>query len=202
MTHMPGDHAFLGNPMNDISNLKTIFMTIVANTGCQSTIIPLRSANYIGITKRDLIPGKERKGKTLVYLDQSWLMLQPQTLHNGLAKSTRLLCYYMCLMPWKELFFNWREALTSLGIIHTNFPNLQLAPHLTLLLPLTFMKTIETCSCPRRQPKPPPVPTDLPPGLKRQQRSILIIWGSGFWTTVRQQHLNVSEHQSLSLMNC
>ncbi|VDI84186.1 Hypothetical predicted protein [Mytilus galloprovincialis] len=58
MTPLPEDHSSFGHPIQDTSQLKTITMSMVADTGCQSSIIPLQSANSLGITEKDLLPVK------------------------------------------------------------------------------------------------------------------------------------------------
>mgnify|MGYP000631007117 CR=1 FL=1 len=103
--------------------------------------------------------------------------------------STRLMCYVSDTM---EKTFICREALISLGIIHANFPNV------TTVIPPNIAASIEnsedvTCSCPRRQPTPPPsqptpppsqptpppsqptpppIPTILPPGLNATEEHV------------------------------
>ena len=43
LTPMPDEHASFGHPMKDTSKLKPITVSMVADTGCQSSIIPLQT---------------------------------------------------------------------------------------------------------------------------------------------------------------
>ena len=83
------------------------------------------------------------------------------TTTDSCVRSTRLRCYVSNIM---EKAFLCREALTSLGVIASDFPS-----------PTTIMASNDntatmngyddvTCSCPRRQMEPPPLPTKLPYG--------------------------------------
>ena len=163
MTPLPEDHASFGHPIQD--------------TGCQSTIIPLRSANNLGVTEKDLLPAKlVMRGAIKEDLGViSAVAVKVTTKDSSLnAMSTRLMCYVSDTM---ENTFICREALISLGIIHANFPNV------TTVVPPNIAASIEnsegvTCSCPRLQPTPPPIPTTLHPCLK-----------SGSLITIVQQHL-------------
>ncbi|KAK6184632.1 hypothetical protein SNE40_007067 [Patella caerulea] len=58
VTPVPQDHTSFGYPMNDTSNLKSVNMAMVTDTGCQSSIMPLQYANNLGIAKRDPLPVK------------------------------------------------------------------------------------------------------------------------------------------------
>ncbi|VDI38983.1 Hypothetical predicted protein [Mytilus galloprovincialis] len=84
------------------------------------------------------------------------------------AMSTRLLCYVSDTM---EKAFICREALISLGIIHTNFPNVSTVTSPNIAASMENSEDV-TCSCPRRRPSPPPVPTSLPPGLKATEEHV------------------------------
>ena len=58
MTPLPQDHASFGAPMRDSSKLTSVTMPMVADTECQSMIIPLQSAYAMGIRRQDVIPVK------------------------------------------------------------------------------------------------------------------------------------------------
>ncbi|GFN84228.1 hypothetical protein PoB_001073400 [Plakobranchus ocellatus] len=53
---IPDDHATLGYPMYDTSKLSSITLPMIADTGCQSSII--HSAHAMGFSKSDIIPVK------------------------------------------------------------------------------------------------------------------------------------------------
>ena len=90
------------------------------------------------------------------------------TTTDSFVRSTRLLCYVSNIM---EKAFLCREAFTSLGVIANGFP-----------LPTTMASNDNTstmnvyddvtCSCPRRQMEPPPLPTKLPNGLSPTEDNV------------------------------
>ena len=53
---LPEDHAILGYRVTHAKNLKTVNMRMIADSGCQSSIIPLASALKMGYAEKDLIP--------------------------------------------------------------------------------------------------------------------------------------------------
>ena len=56
ITPSPQDHVSFGVPMRETSKLTSVTMSMVADTGCQSTIIHLKSTYAMGIRKQDPIP--------------------------------------------------------------------------------------------------------------------------------------------------
>ena len=56
ITPSPQDHVSFGVPMRETSRLTSVTMSMVADTGCQSTIIHLKSTYAMGIRKQDPIP--------------------------------------------------------------------------------------------------------------------------------------------------
>ena len=58
MTPLLVDHASFRYPIQDHPKLKTITMSMMADAGYQCTIIPLLSANNLGVTEKDLLPVK------------------------------------------------------------------------------------------------------------------------------------------------
>lgn len=200
MTPLPKDHASFGHPIQDTSQLKTITMSMVADTGCQSSIIPLQSANNLGITEKDLLPVKlVMRGAIKEDLGVIGAVAVSITTKEATssAMSTRLLCYVSDTM---EKAFICREALISLGIIHTNFPNVSTVTSPNIAASMENSEDV-TCSCPRRRPSPPPVPTSLPPGLKATEEHVesLKEWLLDYYGATT---FNVCEHQPLPLMNC
>ncbi|CAG2197274.1 unnamed protein product [Mytilus edulis] len=200
MTPLPEDHSKFGHPIQDTSQLKTITMSMVADTGCQSSIIPLQSANSLGITEKDLLPVKlVMRGAIKEDLGVIGAVAVSVTTKDttSSAMSTRLLCYVSDTM---ERAFICREALISLGIIHTNFPNVSTVTSPNIAASMESSEDV-TCSCPRRRPSPPPVPTSLPPGLKATEEHVesLKEWLLDYYGATT---FNVCEHQPLPLMNC
>ena len=58
ITPLPEEHALFGHPMTDTFKLKPATVRMVADTGCQSTIIPLQTAHSLGIQTKDRVPVK------------------------------------------------------------------------------------------------------------------------------------------------
>ena len=56
ITPLPEEHALFGHSMKDTS--KPVTVSMVADTGCQSTIIPLQTAHSLGIQTKDFVPVK------------------------------------------------------------------------------------------------------------------------------------------------
>ncbi|KAH3886217.1 hypothetical protein DPMN_010218 [Dreissena polymorpha] len=96
VTHVPQDHTLFGYPMNDTSKLKSVNMAMVAETGCQNSIIPLQYVNNMGITKQDLLSVKlTMRGaikEDLGVIRAIAINVQTTDAMSS-PKSTRLLCY-------------------------------------------------------------------------------------------------------------
>ncbi|MCG8047535.1 MAG: hypothetical protein N0E48_18225 [Candidatus Thiodiazotropha endolucinida] len=122
LTPMPEEHSLFGYPMKDTSKLKPVTVSMVADTGCQSSIIPLLTASSLGIQAKDLIPVKlVMRGaiKEDLGVIGAIVVNVSATISDGSLQSTRLLCYVSNVM---EKAFLCREALVSLGIIAKDFP--------------------------------------------------------------------------------
>ncbi|XP_052760759.1 uncharacterized protein LOC128203366 [Mya arenaria] len=200
MTPLPEEHALFGHPMRDASELKSITMSMVADTGCQSTIIPLQSAKNLGIKEHDLLPVKlVMRGairEDLGVMGAIVVNIATCTV-DGSARSTRLLCYVSDAM---EKAFLCREALVSLGIIHTDFPQATAETSPDINASMDSCENI-TCSCPRRRQEPPPMPTTLPNGLSATEDNVEALkeWLLDYYSATT---FNVCEHQPLPLMKC
>ena len=58
ITPLPEEYALFGHPMKDTSKLKPVTVSMVADNGCQSTIIPLQTAHSLGMQNKDLVSVK------------------------------------------------------------------------------------------------------------------------------------------------
>ena len=197
VTPVPQDHMEFGYPIKDPSKLKSVNMTMIADTGCQSSIIPLQSVYNIGFTKQDLLPVRlTMRGAIKEDLGVIGAIVIDVATTTPPVKSTRLFCYVSDTL---DKAFLCREALTSLGIIHPGFP---ICPPDSSEVAVSSPVSIEvSCSCPRRQSEPPPLPTELPPGLEATEGNVenLRQWLLDYYgSTV----FNVCEHQPLPLMSC
>merc|ERR1712237_237325 len=57
LTPLPDDHEKLGYPLR-ASNPTSVEVPMIADSGCQSSIIPLRTALAMGVVKSDIAPVK------------------------------------------------------------------------------------------------------------------------------------------------
>ena len=183
ITPLPEEHALFGHPMKDTSKLKPVTVSMVSDTGCQSTIIPLQTAHSLGIQTKDLVPVKlVMRGaiKEDLCAIGAVVVVVTTTTTDSCVRSTRLLCYVSTIM---EKAFLCREALTSLGVIANDFPS-----------PNTMASNDNTatmngydvnCSCPRRQMEPPPLPTKLPNGLSPTEDNLEALkeWLLNYYST-------------------
>ena len=198
MTILPMEHASFGHPLKDTTKLAPVTIPMVADTGCQSSLIPLKTACTMGIKKQDLIPVRlMMRGAIKEDLGVIGGIIVDATIKDtsGSTKSTWLLCYVSDTM---EKAFICREALIALGVIHPDFP--------FAAAPLATTASMEdsdepTCSCPRRNQDPPPLPTTLPPGLLATEEHVdkLKEWLINYYSATT---FNVCEHQPLPLMKC
>ena len=200
LTPRPEDHATLGFPMTDKSKLSPITMPMIADSGCQSSIMPLRSAQSMGFDKADIIPVKlvmrgairEDLGVTgAIVADVS------TTDTSCTLRSTWQLIYVSDKI---EKAFLCQKALVTLGPLPVNFPQVP-APQ-----PRDFVSAMDAplsspCPCPKRGQNPPPIPSELPPGLKATKENLPDIkeWLLDYYSATT---FNTCEHQPLPMMTC
>ena len=96
ITPLPEEHALFGHPMKDTSKLKPVNVSMVSDTECQSTIIPLQTAHSLGIQTKDLVPVKlVMRGaiKEDLCAIGALVVVVTTTTTDSCVRSTRLLCY-------------------------------------------------------------------------------------------------------------
>ena len=103
---------------------------MVADSGCQSSIIPLRSARAMGIARADVFPVKlTMRGAIEEDLGvQGGIVVNISTTDvSGTMRSTKQLVYVSSKI---EKAFLCREALVALGAIPRDFPSVPVQwPH-------------------------------------------------------------------------
>ena len=122
LSPLPEDHRELGHPMKETMSLTPISIPMIADSGCQSSIIPLRSALAMGIDKSDIFPVKlSMRGAISEDLAvEGGIIVKVSTIDaSGSNRSTKQLIYVSRKI---DKAFLCREALIALGAIHTNFP--------------------------------------------------------------------------------
>lgn len=197
---LPDDHALLGHPMENTSKLSSVTVPMIADSGCQSSIIPMQSVLSMGIDRMDIMPVKlTMRGAIQEDLGVAGgVILEVTTTDtSGATRSTKQLVYVSDKM---EKAFLCREALIALGAIHPDFPQIPGA------LPQEFLSSItppddSSCNCPRRGEEPPPMPTSLPPGLQATEDNVPALkeWLLDYYGSTA---FNVCEHQPLPMMKC
>ena len=199
LTPLPEDHEKLGQPLKR-SNPTSIDIPMVADSGCQSSIIPLRSALAMGIDKNDIFPVKlSMRGAIEEDLGvEGGIFVEVSTTDvSGAQKTTKQLVYVSRRIGKAFLC---REALVALGAIPVNFPTVPVS------WPQDALGTVEDnvsmqCQCPKRSALPPPKPTQLPEGIAATDENVPALkdWLLDYYAS---SAFNTCEHQPLPMMKC
>merc|ERR1711860_409080 len=159
-TPLPEEHTKIGAP-TPISKLKAINIAMVADSGCQSCIVPYATAEAMGYTAKDLMPvSMYMRGAIKENLGvEGGIILEIKVEENRRCKQ---MVYVSKII---NQAFLCREALIQLNILPKGFPEVMMS-QLTRL-------DLETsgCECPKRV-KPPPKPTSLPLGMKGTEEEV------------------------------
>ena len=208
LTLCPQDHAILGHPMihSDISSLTSLDTQMVADSGCQSSIMPMKSALAMGIDTRDIIPVKlTMRGAISEDLGVTGGVVVTVSTTDG-GGSTRTAKQLIYVSNKMTNAFLCREALVNLGAIPASFPTVpaSTAPTTAASIaaePATPFEHEHVCSCPKRAREPPPLPTELPTGLEASEENIPALkqWILDYYSSTT---FNVCEHQTLPMMQC
>ena len=206
LTPTPSDHALLGHPLTHTneSHLRATNLSMVADSGCLSSIMPLQSALAMGFDSRDIMPVKLHMcGAIAEDLGVIGAITAMASIidGDGSTRSAKLLLYVSQKIRRPFLC---RETLEHLGVIPVDFPFVPASP------PPDYVNSIAgeapktsdpSCSCPKRGQPPPPLPTELPSGLEATEENIPALkqWILDYYASTT---FNVCEHQPLPLMNC
>ena len=166
LTPLPKDHEEFGYPLK-FSSPTPVDMPMIADSGCQSSIIPLRSALAMGIDRRDIFPVKlSMRGAIDEDLGvEGGIFVEVATADtSGTSKTTKQLVYVSRKI---DKAFLCREALGALGAIPANFPAVTLQDVVA-----TCEDEIKRCPCPERTSSPPPMPKTLPEGIDATEDNI------------------------------
>ena len=199
ITPLPDDHERLGFPLK-ASNPTSITIPMIADSGCQSNMIPLRSALAMGINKVDIFPVKlSMRGAIEEDLGvQGGIFVEiAANDESGISRTTRQLVYISHKIGKAFLC---REALVALGAIPATFPSLS-AQCIKDELSTTMDEESARCNCPRRGQDPPVIPTKLPAGLRAIPEDLPALKE---WLLDRYAGttFNTCEHQPLPMMAC
>ena len=184
---LPDEHAKIG-AQTPKSKLKAIDIAMVADSGCQSCIVPYSTAEAMGYTAQDLMPvSMYMRGAIKENLGVEGGIILEITMEGN--RSCRQMVYVSKII---NQAFLCREALIQLNILPKGFPEVMMS-QLTRL-------DLETagCECPKRV-KPPPKPTSLPLGMKGTEEEVpqLKEWLLQYY---KSSTFNTCEHQPLPMM--
>ena len=190
----PKDHKNFGHPVPADRDLGEVTHTVITDSGCQSTAVPLTLVYKVGLKKKDLIPVVSKMNgankSDLGVLGAVIMEFSYETPSRSLVW-TRQLCY---VCEHIDSTYISREALKELGCIDKNFPLPK--PELAAVSRPSDPEPSTACSCPRRA-SPPPLPTKIPGDIgedvPRLKEWLLKYYGSSTF--------NVCDHQPLPSMS-
>ncbi len=163
LTPCPEDHTTLGHPMTSTKSLRHTSVPIVADSGCQSCIMPTLHARELGISDADIIPVKlMMQGAIQEDLGVQGAIVADISTQDtsGSVRCTKQLIYLSNKM---EKAFLCREALVGLGTLPAHFPTIPAGTAHAITAGVNDEES--WCSCPKRPHEPPPLPTSFPAGL-------------------------------------
>ena len=198
-TPLPDEHVQLGHPLTS-SSPTPVEIPMIADTGCQSNIIPIRTALAMGIARCDIFPVTlSMRGAITEDLGViGGIIVEVATSDAvGIPRTTKQLVYVSNNVGKAFLC---REALVSLGAIPPEFPSPPAS------WPGESVASVEddmgaSCSCPARTVEPPPLPTKLPTGIAATRENVpeLKEWLLQYYAA---SAFNTCEHQPLPMMKC
>lgn len=196
LTPLPDEHTQFGHNKPK-SHLNPVTITMIADSGCQSSIMPLATAESMGYKERDIMPVTlSMRGAIHEDLEVEGGIVIDITVNDetGKPRSSKQFVY---LSKKMTKAFLCREALEQLGIIHKDFPKIKVEQ--TTFFSAEATPTTTTCSCPQRTQDPPPIPTSLPDGLKGNDEDVpkLKEWLLNYYGG---STFNTCEHQPLPMM--
>ena len=149
------DHDALGYPVPPGMKLKSFIDTVICDTGCMSTAIPLAVAHRLGFKKKTLIPVStcmNGAGKNDLGVIGALVM---HVKLGGSSRSTRQLSYVCTEI---DCIYISRQGLQELGLIDKDFPNVvRGTAHVAAL-----KNTQCDCTCPERPSTIPERITSVP----------------------------------------
>ena len=190
VTPLPDEHIKVGGHIPK-SKLREINISMVADSGCQSCIIPYNTAEAMGYSENDMMPvSMHMRGAIKENLGvQGGIILEISVKSKHGTKSCKQMVYISKII---NQAFLCREALIQLNILPIDFPEMLFSQCLSL-----DSEAIR-CECPKRT-KPPPRPTSLPQGMIGVEEEIPMLkqWLLDHY---KSSTFNVCEHQPLPMM--
>ena len=170
---------------------------MVADSGCQSCIMPTAIAHTMGLSNADIFPVTlTMRGAIAENLGVKGGIVADITATDmsGSVRRTKQIVY---LSDSVNKAFLCKEALVGLGALPSNFPAIPETP--TDVTASVSSNTVPQCDCPRRPDDPPPLPTCLPPGLEAIPEHVPALkeWIVDYYGA---SSFNTCEHQPLRMM--
>ena len=162
----PQDHGTLGYPIDPTHTFKQRTIPMVADSGCQSCIMPRATAISMGYSEQTILP-VSLSMRGAVKEDLEIMGGVPVILKTGdkggCVRETKQIVY---LSEKIERAFLCREAMIELGMIPKDFPTIPAYP-----AELCSCEGKE-CGCPKRETQPPPLQTCIPQGYQATEEDI------------------------------
>ena len=190
----PNDHRDFGHPVNDPGKLHSVKESVIADTGCQSTAIPASFAYKAGFKRKDFIPVVSKMngaGRSDLGVQGAVVMEFTCVGQNSQTYSTKQLCY---VCDRVDRVYLSRQGLADLNCISSHFP--VPAPNPEVAAAEHSQEEDCQCNCPPRSSQPPPLPTELPPGVEHSSEH-LKTWLLNYYSSTA---FNICEHQQLPMM--
>ena len=197
------DYEALGFKLNSPSPPKSINVSAMADTGCQSCLASSALIQRLGLSTSDLIRVSMKmhaaNNDAIEIIGAVILRFSGESIDGAILESRQVV---YVTKDSNKLFLS-REACIDLGIISPEFPKIGEAskpnsceqinndvkphPHSSLTQP---------CSCPKRQ-LPPPIPKQPPIEPIEKNRQILEAWLLEYY---KSSTFNVCDHQPLPMI--
>ena len=173
---------------------------MIADSGCQSSIMPLDTALSMGYDERDIMPvSLSMRGAIREDLGVQGGIVLNVSMHDsaGKERSCKQLVY---LSKKMTKAFLCREALEQLGVLPHNFPEIPVNSSHNYNTSNDPIDINHHCECPKRSGEIPTLPTKLPQGLTSNDKDIPALkqWLLDYYASTT---FNVCEHQPLPLMS-
>ena len=207
LTPSPADHATLGHPMSQSCSPRPVNVSMIADSGCQSCIMPTTVAYKMGLSDSDIFPVTLTMRGAIaedLFVCGGIVAIITATDMSGSIRCTKQIIYLSKKMTKSFLC---REALVDLGALPTHFPAIPANNiHITASTSSVTEPDLPICSCPKRPDEPPPLPTSLPPGLKAipehvpaLKQWILDYYGASSFNTCEHQPLRMMQGEPMRL---
>ena len=187
------DYRQLGYEPITKSTHKTLTVSAMADTGCQSCLAGIQCIQCLGLKETDLIPVKTKmhtaNNQQINILGAIILRISGEN-DLGDIVETRQLTYVT--NESNRLFLS-KGACIDLGMIDENFPSIN---EVKSNQPHTDTSDTPICDSPKRS-LPPPIPTELPFSAISENREKLQQYLLDYY---KLSTFNVCEHQPLPLM--